>query len=84
MSVAFETLQIPQQLYRRLWHLAAQEKTEPVRLIERWLERALEHTDADGEADTVAPIYYLHEYAEDLAVTDLAQNVDHYLYGWKV
>ncbi len=81
MSVAFETLQIPQPLYRRLWNLAAQEKTEPVRLIERWLERALDQADEDVEADTVAPIYHLHEYAEDLGVTDLAQNVDHYLYG---
>lgn len=37
-----------------------------------------------GDNDAVkplAPVYRLHEYAEDLGVTDLAQNLDHYLYG---
>lgn len=32
-------------------------------------------------AEPLAPIYHLHEYAEDLGVTDLAQNLDHYLSG---
>lgn len=83
MSVAFETIQIPKQLYIRLWRLAEQEQTAPVDLIERWLERALiqEGEDTDNTIETVAPIYRLHEYAEDLGVTDFAQNIDHYLYG---
>lgn len=84
MSAALETIQIPRQLYIRLWRFAEQEKTEPVDLIERWLERALVQEDGDTTSNTVAdvaPIYRLHEYAEDLGVTDLAQNVDHYLYG---
>ena len=84
MSVAFETIQIPKQLYARLWRLAEQEHTEPVRLIERWLDRAIEQTkggEIDSEIEDIAPIYRLHEYAEDLGVTDLAQNIDHYLYG---
>lgn len=84
MSVAFETIQVPRQLYIRLWRFAEQEKTEPVALIERWLERALMQEDddtADTATTSVAPIYRLHEYAEDLGVADLAQNVDHYLYG---
>ena len=83
MNVAFETIQIPKQLYIRLWRFAEQEQTAPVDLIERWLERALtqEGDDADNTIDAVAPIYRLHEYAEDLGVTDLAQNIDHYLYG---
>lgn len=82
MSVAFETIQVPRQLYIRLWRFAEQEKTEPVALIERWLERALTQEDddtADTATTSVAPIYRLHEYAEDLGVADLAQNVDHYL-----
>lgn len=80
--VAFETIQISKQLYIRLRRLAEQEKTEPAQLTERWLERALEQEDDVSAATAaVAPIYHLHEYAEDLGVTDLAQNVDHYLYG---
>ena len=84
MSVSFETIQLPKQLYARLWRLAEREQTEPVRLIERWLDRALAQTqesNPDDETEDVAPIYRLHEYAEDLGVTDLAQNADHYLYG---
>ena len=68
--VTFETIQVPKQLYIRLWRLAEQEKTEPVKLIERWLERALEQEeDIPAVTETVAPIYHLHEYAEDLGVT---------------
>ncbi len=83
MSAAFETIQIPKQLYIRLWRFAEQEQTAPADLIARWLEHALiqEGGDADTPIDTVAPIYHLHEYAQDLRVTDLAQNIDHYLYG---
>ncbi|MCE7983895.1 MAG: hypothetical protein DYG89_22200 [Caldilinea sp. CFX5] len=84
MSAAVETIQLPRQLYIRLWRFAEQEQTEPVALIEHWLERALVQEDDDATTNTaagVAPIYRLHEYAEDLGVTDLAQNVDHYLYG---
>ena len=83
MSLAFETIQIPKHLYLRLRRLAEQEQTEPVDLIARWLEHALAQKDEDVEAESepVAPIYHLHEYAEDLGVTDLAQNIDHYLYG---
>ena len=83
MSIAFETIQIPKQLYIRLWRFAEQEQTAPVDLIERWLDHALiqEGGDTDTPINAVAPIYHLHEYAEDLEVTNLAQNIDHYLYG---
>ena len=33
----------------------------------------------DNITGSVAPIYHLHEYAEDLGVTDLAQNIDVHL-----
>lgn len=80
--VVFETIQIPKTLYIRLRQLAEQEKTEPVQLIERWLDHALSDDSGISAAkESTAPIYQLHEYAEDLGVTDLAQNVDHYLYG---
>lgn len=84
MNVALETIQVPKQLYLRLWRLAEREKTEPVQLIEQWLESVLPQDDdatEDSVTEPIAPIYYLHAYAEDLGVADLAQNIDHYLYG---
>lgn len=83
MSVAFETIQIPKQIYARLRHLADQEKVEPINLIERWLEWALVQENAEtlAQQETIAPIYRLHEHAKDLGMTDFAQQIDHYLYG---
>jgi hypothetical protein len=83
MAVAFETIQIPKQLYLRLQQLADEENTELVSLIERLLDLAWKQHAASlvTPTATVPPIYQLHEYAVDLGVDDLAQNIDHYLYG---
>ena len=83
MSAAFETIRIPKQLYVRLRRRADHEKVEPVNLIERLLTQALleEQLDTIAQTELIAPIYKLHEYAEDLGIADLAENIDHYLYG---
>ena len=83
MAVVFETIQIPKELYLRLEQLANQENTALVRLVEGLLEQAWQQraTSLAAPSAEVPPIYQLHEYAVDLGSDDLAQNIDHYLYG---
>ena len=63
--------------------LANEENTELASLMERLLDLAWEQRAASLVTQTaeVAPIYQLQEYAVDLGIDDLAQNIDHYLYG---
>jgi hypothetical protein len=49
--------------------------------FEQQYAQLVSSTLIDNPTEVVAPIYRLHEYAEDLGMTDLAQNLDHYLYG---
>lgn len=74
---------LPERLYARLQHLAKQRRLEPALLLEQlldWAETSSLSTEWSNP-ETPAPIYRLHECAKDLGIVDLAQNIDHYLYG---
>jgi hypothetical protein len=58
--------------------MAEAEQTDTVTLIERLLQTIVQK---EPENISTAPIYQVHQFAMDMKITDLAQNLDHYLYG---
>lgn len=77
-----KTLRLPEDLYNRLKAAANEKNIDPVQFIEKLLEADKNREQSlIAEDSEVAPLYHLHEHAIDMGITDLAQNLDHYLYG---
>ena len=70
------TLQLPASLYAALESLATDEQVEPVDLVARLVDAA--HQQRQVEPPTRA-FRRILERAEDLGITDLAEQHDHYL-----
>jgi hypothetical protein len=71
MNTPNRAIELPKDLYDRLQAAAKAEKVDPITLIENLLQ--IKETP-------IAPLYRVYEQAIDMGVTDLAQNLDHYLY----
>lgn len=82
MTTRNRTLRLPEDLYDRLKAAANAKNVDPIQFIENLLEADKENKQSliDEESE-IAPLYRLHELAIDMGITDLAQNLDHYLYG---
>ena len=86
MTTRNATLKLPRDLYERLSTAAQAESIDPITLIENLLKTKEEKSDLPDEMSddfdpSTAPIYRVHKYAVDTGIPDLAQNLDHYLYG---
>lgn len=76
MTAETMILELPPELYVELESLAIKEKTDPVELIARLLERA------KGTDGPPTPAFQrILDRATDFGVADLAAQHDHYLYG---
>jgi predicted CopG family antitoxin len=82
MTLRTKTIQLPEDIYDRLKSAANAESVDPAKYIEKLLEEKNGESQKKINEDTeIAPLYRLHELAIDMGITDLAQNLDHYLYG---
>ena len=82
MGTTHIQVELPKELYDRLEAAAENKKVDPITLIETWLKAMEQSGKAEsGHEPSSAPIYQVHNHAVDMGVDDLAQNLDHYLYG---
>lgn len=82
MTTRNNIIELPKDLYERLQAAAQAESIDAATLIENLL--ILKDQESDYPAKnrpSTAPIYKVHEYAIDTGITDLAENIDYYLYG---
>lgn len=82
MATEKETIELPIDLYERLLTVAQAENIDIVTLLENLLGSHKPATKPIDDFDpSQSPLYRLHEHAIDTGIPDLAQNLDHYLYG---
>ena len=74
-------IELPGDLYDRLEAAAEAEKVDPITLIEHLLQSVEKKKPEVEPAPAIAPLYRIHEHAVDMGIDDLAENLDHYLYG---
>ena len=73
------TIELPAQFYAQLQTLAADEQTDPVKVLLHLITVAIQQR-IQPQSPTRA-FQRIRERATDLGVTDLAEQHDHYLYG---
>ena len=74
------TTELPDEVYQKLAEKAARRKITPEQLVDELIRQAIDEKEqiVDPQQD---PAYHLGDLAEETGITDLAANLEHYLYG---